>query len=442
MKKAKILIGVMVLIAAVLALIRLRIGTTATINWTDVHQSIDGFGGSSADFLTSLTPAQADFFFTTSGIGLTLLRTQIIPDLTTCNAEFQKDACSESNGQILNGELESARLAVARGVTVFSTPWSPPGAYKSNGSFRNGGYLLSSHYPNWARDIAGYVSMMASHGIPIYAVSVQNEPDLTMDYGSCLYSSEQIHDFVPLLYAALQSVGTGSTKIMIAEQSSWAFNLAAKAMGDPKVAAQVGIIAAHGYSSKKIRAYPTGTAHLWQTEVSSTSQTYDGSINDGVSWAKTIHRYLTEANVNAWVWWFLTDMPNQGEGTDNGALTDISGNFPKRAYITGQWSRFVRPGWQRIGVNYFGPLRITAFKDPGSHSFAMVVVNPSTRTMRQTFSFRGFSTKTVTPWITSADLSLAQQAEVPVNGAGLTYTLPAMSVVTFFSNAVESQASH
>jgi hypothetical protein len=33
---------------------------TSTINWTDVRQTIDGFGGSSADFLDSLTPAQAD----------------------------------------------------------------------------------------------------------------------------------------------------------------------------------------------------------------------------------------------------------------------------------------------------------------------------------------------------------------------------------------------
>ena len=73
---------------------------------------------------------------------------------------------------------------------------------------------------------------------------------------------------------------------------------------------------------------------------------------------------LPNANVNAWLWWFLTDMPRQGEGTDNGALTDINGNIPKRAYVIGQWSKFVRPGWSRIGSSYFGPLRITAFKDP------------------------------------------------------------------------------
>jgi glucuronoarabinoxylan endo-1,4-beta-xylanase len=421
---------VVLLAVAGIVLVRLRIGTTATINWTDVRQSIDGFGGSSADFLTSLTPAQADFFFTTSGIGLSILRTQIIPDLATCNAEFHEGGCSNSNGQILNGELGTAQLAVARGAIVFSTPWSPPGAYKSNGSFRNGGHLLSSHYSDWAKEIATYVPMMTNHGVPIYAVSVQNEPNGTADYGSCMYIAQEIHDFVPYLYSALQSVGAGSTKIMIAEESGWAVDLTSTAMADPKVASEVGIIAAHGYAGK-IKAYRTGRARLWQTEVSSQSPTYDGSMTDGMSWAVKIHDYLADANVNAWVWWFLTDMPRQGEGTDNAALTDINGNIPKRAYVSGQWSKFVRPGWSRIGTSYFGFLRITAFKDPEGHSFAIVAVNPSARAVRQTFSLHGFSANAITPWITSANLSLTVQAPVSVSGTSFSYTLPPLSVTTF-----------
>ncbi len=431
MTAAKILVGALLLAVAGIALVRLRIGTTATINWTDVHQSIDGFGASSADFLTSLTPAQADFFFTTSGIGFSILRTQIIPDLATCNAEFHDGGCSNSNGQILNGELEIAKLAVARGAIVFATPWSPPAAYKSNGSFRNGGHLLSSHYSDWAKEIATYVPMMANHGVPIYAVSVQNEPNAAMEWGSCIYTAQEIHDFVPYLYSALQSVGAGSTKIMIAEQSAWAIDLTSAAMADPKVASEVGIIAAHGYGYDKIKAYRTGSARLWQTEVSSQSPTYDGSMTDGMSWAVKIHDYLAVANVNVWLWWFLTDMPHQGEGTDNGALTDITGNIPKRAYVSGQWSKFVRPGWSRIGVSYFGPLRITAFKDPDGHSFAIVVVNPSARAMHQTFSLRGFSANAITPWITSGSLSLTAQAPISVSGARFSYTLPGSSVTTF-----------
>ncbi len=396
----------------------------------EVHQTIDGFGGAAADFVTSLTPAQADFFFTTSGIGLSILRTQIIPDQATCNANFHNGGCSDSNGQILNGELGTAKLAVARGAIVFSTPWSPPAAYKSNGSFTSGGSLLSSHYSDWAKEIATYVTMMASNGVPLYAVSVQNEPDLTTNYGSCIYTAEQIHDFVPYLYSALQSAGAGSTKIIIAEQSSWSIDLTSATMADAKVAPDVGIIAAHGYRGK-IQPYSTGSARLWQTEDSSQSSTYDGSMTDAIQWAKKIHDYLSVANVNAWVWWFLTDMPSQGEGTDNAALTDLQGNFPKRAYVTGQWSKFVRPGWSRVGVSYSGPVQIIAFKDPGSQSFAIVAVNPRWWSVPVTFSLRGLSTNSVTPWTTSAKLSLAAQTPVSVSNSMFTYNLPESSVTSF-----------
>jgi glucuronoarabinoxylan endo-1,4-beta-xylanase len=408
---------------------------TATINWTDVRQTIDGFGGSSADFLSSLTPAQADFFFTPAGIGLSILRTQIIPDLATCDAEFRKGGCSQSNGQILSGELETAKLAVARGAIVFATPWSPPGAYKSNGSFKNGGSLLPSHYSDWAKDIATYVTMMATNDVPLYAVSVQNEPDLSRNYGSCQYTARQIHDFVPYLDTALHSAGAAATKIMIAEQSSWSLDLSSAAMADPNVASQIGILAAHGYAGR-IQPYRTGSARLWQTEDSSQSPVYDGSMADGLSWAVKIHNYLDVANVNAWLWWFLTDMPNQGEGTDNAALTDIKGHFPKRAYITGQWSKFVRPGWSRIEVGYhFGPSLITAFKAPHDQSFAIVVVNSSTHGIAQTFQLKGFSSRSVTPWTTSEKFSLQMQDSIAVNGERFTYTLPPSSVTTFFGTA-------
>lgn len=401
----------------------------ATINWTDLHQQIDGFGGSSADFLNSLTPTQADFFFTRTGIGLSILRTQIIPNVATCDIAFQKDGCSNSNGQILNGELGTAQLAAARGATVFSTPWSPPGSYKTNGEFKEGGSLLRSHYSDWAKDIADYVATMKKNGVPLFAVSVQNEPDLTTDYGSCRYTAQEIHDFVPYLYSALQSGGVGATRIMIAEQSSWAFDLTSAAMADPKVAPEVGIIAAHGYRGN-IQPYSTGSARLWQTEDSSQSAIYDSGMADGLSWALKIHGYLTVANVNAWVWWFLTDMPRQGEGADNAALTDINGNIPKRAYVTGQWSKFVRPGWYRIGVGYSGPLKISAFKDPAGQAFAIVVVNPDRSPVTQSFSLNGFSTKSVTPWVTSSSSSLIAQTRVPIRGATFVYNVPRMSVTT------------
>lgn len=436
MVKRLVLILPATLALALILLTRPSFWRTAVVNWTDVHQVIDGFGGSCADFNKALPPRMADFFFTTSGIGLSLLRTQVVPSAADCAAFFERGGMPcvpvSSGAMILQGELAIAQQAVERGVKVWSTPWSPPASMKSNGSFINGGSLLPADYSAWAASLASYVKMMNSNGVPIYAMSVQNEPETSIDYGSATYTAQQIHDFVPYLNSALQSAGLGSTKIMIAEASLWDFRLTGAAMSDPAVAVEVAILAAHGYGSARIFAPKNYGKHVWQTEDSSQSSIYDGSIEDGLSWASKIHKYLTLANVNAWHAWFLSDGPDYGHGTDNAALTDINLNYAKRAYVIGQWSKFVRPGWYRIGVStHFGGPQITAFKDPENQSFAIVAVNSSGRSVSETFSLNGFSTNSITPWITSASLSLAAQAPISVSGTSFTYTLPASSVTTF-----------
>jgi glucuronoarabinoxylan endo-1,4-beta-xylanase len=409
---------------------------TAVINWTDTRQVIDGFGGASVGFYEPFSPQMADFFFTTSGIGLSLLRIQVLPSAADCVSFYASDGGSclkvPSGSTILTGELAVAKQAANRGVTVWASPWSPPSFMKTNGTFINGGSLLPQDYSAWADSLAEYVKMLDSYGVPLYAISVQNEPDITQNYGSASYTPDQIRAFVPHLYSALQSAGVGSTKIMIPETSHWDFSLAAASMRDPDIAAKVGILAAHAYGSSPIVAPQNYGKHVWQTEVSSVLQTYDGSMEDGLYWAVKIHTYLTVANVNAWHWWFLSDGPKFGNGPDNTALTDLHLNYPKRAYVTGQWSKFIRPGWFRIGVGYSsGPLLISAFKDPGNHSFAIVAVNPSAKKVSQTFLLSGYSTRSVTPWITSTRQSLSAQSPISVSGTSFTYSIPASSVTTF-----------
>ncbi len=67
--------------------------------------------------------------------------------------------------------------------------------------------------------------------------------------------------------------------------------------------------------------------HVWQTEDSSQSPIYDGSMTDALSWASKIHTYLTVAQVNAWNWWFLSDGPKHGNGTDNSAFDGYKPNL-------------------------------------------------------------------------------------------------------------------
>jgi glucuronoarabinoxylan endo-1,4-beta-xylanase len=203
-------------------------------------------------------------------------------------------------------------------------------------------------------------------------------------------------------------------------------------MNDVTTSNMVGILASHDYDYA-VSPVNTQGKPLWETEVS-TFDNFDGSIANGLYWANQIHSFMTVAEANAWNFWWLISY-----ATDNESLVDTNGNPAKRMYVLGQYSRFIRPGYYRIGVLNNSFTSVSAYKYPNSGGFAIVALNTSSTTITQTFNLNGFTAPIVTPWITSGSLSLANQPAVNVTNATFTYTLPAMSVVTFVGQATYSQ---
>ena len=409
------------------------------VDGNDVHQRIDGFGASSA-WQSTWTTAQGDMFFSTNngtgrskngtnfsftGIGLSLLRTRIAPGATTV-------------------ENSLMQLAQARGAKVWSAPWSPAANFKSNGSVNGGGFVgNANNYQAYANQLAGYVvNLKNTYGINLYALSVQNEPDAKVTtYESCNWTAQQIHDFVPYLYNALAAGNVASTKIILPESQNWPdySNLVATAMSD-SASNLVSIVDDHNYDGKNGPASLVKNSYgkpLWETEVSLLSGS-DSSITNGVYYAGRIHLFLTVAQANAWHYWWL--MP--GNSTGNQGLTDTNGVPARRMFALGQFSRFVRPNYYRIGVaNNTGVAQISAYKDSLSPSFAIVAINSNiSASIVQTFGLTNFNASSVTPWITSASLSLAVQTPVGVTNSSFTYTLPPLSVVTFVGQSVSNTA--
>ncbi len=395
------------------------------VDWTNVFQRIDGFGASSA-WNSGITSAQANMFFSTNtGIGLSLLRSRIAPDGTTVESSIMQ-------------------MAQALGARVWSTPWSPPATIKGPNASGvvsvNGGPLIgnSANYQAYASQLAGYVATMKNiYGVNIYAVSVQNEPDTdTTQYESCVWTAQQYHDFIPYLSAALTASNVSSTKILFPESYTWAGHLYFQqtAMNDPAVAPLVGIVADHNYDGVNFNTGdmnpPSAITNygkaLWETEVS-TGDTFDGSITNAIYWAGRIHQFMTVAQANAWHYWWLISSGNDNQGLLNNADT-----VAKRMYALGNFSRFVRPNFYRIGVDTnSGPLEISAYKEPPSGHFAIVVINPATNAVTQIFNLSGFGTTNLTSWITSASQSLVSQGAMSVNRNTFTSTIPALSIVTF-----------
>jgi glucuronoarabinoxylan endo-1,4-beta-xylanase len=385
-------------------------GSTVTVNWSDVQQVIDGFGASSAATGDGISDTQADLLWsTTNGVGLSLLRVQI-----------------ESNGTY--PDLATMQKAKDRRVTIWGTPWSPPASMKTNGSLENGGSLLASDYQAYADYLSSYVLGLKNYGIDLYALSIQNEPNYTATWQSCIWTGQQFHDFLANNLLPTFAKNGMTTKIIMPEETGWFFSLATTTLNDPATAAGVSIIAAHNYDGASASPYPLGQGQgkkLWETEVS-TFDAFDPSIGNGLIWAQKINDWMTIANANAWHYWWLVG------ATDNESLIGANGETTKRLYVMGNFSKFVRPGYYRIGTSGspVTGVSVSAYKDPGTGKFAIVALNHNGSPVTLEFQLNGFVANTMTPWVTSASLNLAQQPSITVGGSSFAVTLPATSVTT------------
>ena len=390
---------------------------TATINYTNTQQRIDGFGASSAWMGTALSSSDADLLFSTNtGVGLSFLRTRIAP-----------------GGVIDDAEGTIAQEATARGARVWSSPWTPPSALKIANSWGtnaplNGGWFSNTvaNCQTYAADLAKYAGIMKNtYGINLYAISVQNEPTEFVNYESCEWTSQAIHDFVPYLNAALIASNFPTTKIILPEHDGWSFDLATNTMNDTTTSNLVGILAGHNYGYAPYPVTQFGTPcpkPLWETEHYLGT---DDSITNGLQLAQEIHTFMAVVQANAYHYWWLT-----GSGT--GSIANNTANPAKRLFVMGNYSRFVRPNFYRVGLTNNSIALITAYKDSASSNFVIVAANPSVIAVNQTFALPNFpATGSLVQWVTSASLSLSNQGPVSVTNGTFTYALPAWTVVSF-----------
>jgi glucuronoarabinoxylan endo-1,4-beta-xylanase len=386
-----------------------------SVDWNDVHQRIDGFGGGvvflNPGTLDPVTDANMDTLFltnNTSQLGLSLLRIRIDPTTNWANA------------------LSDAQKAVARGAGVLATPWTPPASMKDNNN-TIAGSLLPSQYASYASYLNGFGAYMASNGAPLRAISIQNEPDANVGYESCAWTGAQFDTF-----CANNAGAVTSAPVVMPESLNFTVGLSDPTLADPVAAGNVSIVAGHLYGVSTIPANTNALAHgkpVWMTEYLVNNQGWSTALDT----ARQIHDCLTIGNMSAYIWW-------KALGDANGVV-NASGVPQKRGFAMSQFSRFLRPGYYRIGVtNNNGPVQITAYKDLASGNFALVAINPTITNVNQLFNLANFGTgiNLLTPWRTSYDFSLSNEPPVTISGSSFTTTIPASSVVTFFGQAASS----
>ena len=451
-----------VLAAAPLAL-RRALADAPLIDWNDPQQTIDGFGASASfhqarNLQTFPKKAQAkvlDLLFSTqSGAGLSITRNivgdgGVIEDGSLWGKPFNGPTPSiEPSQGVWNwkGDEEQVwfmREAARRGCTRhLSTAWSPPAWMKDNASVIHGGRVKPEFYRAYAEYLSAYVrGYKHHHGIDIYAVSPTNEPDINQKYSSCLWSGEELRTLVRDHIAPVFARDRVRAKLLLGEHSHWIEDPFAPSLADPIAVARVDIVAAHAYTDinkgYETIAYRTGDFPLaraagkpiWQTEVACFDAN-DTSIDEALYWARLLHTHLVENRVSAWFYWWAV-----AYGARRGSLIDLDlekkrYSTAKRLFAIGQYSRFVRPGFQRV-TSQSQPLPgvcLAAFRDPRSQRCVAVVVNENERPIPLSFAA---PERRAVCYRTSASEELARVGALAATDGTFQATLAPRSVTSF-----------
>jgi glucosylceramidase len=122
----------------------------------------------------------------------------------------------ERDRQALLPMIHAAQQAAGRPLQLLVSPWSPPPWMKSNGRMNDGGTLLPQYRAAWAQCFVRFIQAYAAEGVPVWGVSVQNEPAAHQRWDSCLYTAEEERDFVrDHLGPALHAAGLGHVCIVV-----------------------------------------------------------------------------------------------------------------------------------------------------------------------------------------------------------------------------------
>jgi len=420
----------------------------AVINWTDVHQVIDGFGAADAQTGTSMSTANQQFFFGTGPgqLGLSLLRVGVT------DGSGDPGNCASVSSNCAGEYVSDMQAVIVAGGRVYASPWTPPAIYKTNGQAlctNNDGLITadSAAYANW---LANFVqSLQTEYGITLYAMSLQNEPNVCQDYDSAVWTAAEIDTFVNTYLGPTFTTDALPTLIFLPESGGYgAMSLGSACAGDASCNKYVGGINWHDYDAS-LRgtntvaadpypsAWPAGKKY-WETETSCgpgfgpnfCQSGFNTDITDALDWAAVVDQRIAVDGANAWLYWWLIDSNN----TDDQGLMANNGTVAKRAYMLGQYSRFARPGYFRIDATHLpeSDVSVSAYQNTATNTLVIIATNYSAAAVSQTFNITNAPAfSSMTPWITSASLNLDAQASVPVSSDSFTFTLPAQSITTF-----------
>ena len=381
-------------------------------------QNFLGIGGAMTDaaaetFYKMPKDVQADliraYFDPTNGIGYTVARTNInscdfSSDMYTYVKEGDASLASFNIEHDKKFKIPFIKLALAASggrLHLFGSPWSPPAWMKDNNDMLHGGKLKREFYSSWAKYYTRFIKAYEKEGVPVWGITIQNEPMAKQSWESCIYTAEEERDFLKnYLGPTMVKEGLKDKKIIVWDHNrDLIYQRAQTYFNDPEAAKYIWGIGFHWYEpwsggaamyDNLRRVYESFPGkNLFFTEgcaESFDSKKYlDWSM--GEKYARSMINDFNNGMVGFTDWNILLDETGGPNHVGNFCFAPIHGDtrtgqliYTNAYYYIGHFSKFIVPGAKRIvAASSRSQLLTTAFKNEDGKVVTIVLNQTATK---------------------------------------------------------------
>lgn len=346
------------------------------------------------------------YFSADNGIGYNLIRTNI----NSCDfssgsytyvSEGDKDLKSFDIAPDKQFKLPMIKKAIekaGRDVTFYASPWSPPAWMKSNNHMLQGGKLLPEFYDSWAKYYVKFIKAYEAEGIPVWGITIQNEPMAKQTWESCIYTAEEERDFLKNhLGPVMHQSGLANKNIVMWDHNrDLIYQRASTYFNDPEVRKYAWGIGFHWYEDwsggvpvfENVRrvqeAFPEKKILFTEGCAESFDPTRYEAWVLGEEYGRSMIHDFNNGAVGWTDWNILLDETGGPNHVGNFCFAPLHGNtqsgeliFTNSYYYIGHFSKFIQKGAKRIIASPSrSQLISTAFLNPDG-SVVVVVMNES-----------------------------------------------------------------
>ncbi len=404
------------------------------VNPTKLFQSFIGIGG-------AITDASSEVFYKLSeekqnelinayygedGIDYTLLRTTIhscdfSSESYTYVEEGDKDLATFSIDRDKKMRIPMIKRAMAKAtdsLLFYVSPWSPPAFMKGSENMLKGGKLLPEFYQSWASYYVKFIKAYEAEGMPIWGLTIQNEPMAVQKWESCIYTAEEERDFLKnYLGPTLEREGLGDKNIVVWDHNRDLISHRANTiLGDSEAAKYVWGVGFHWYETwaggepmwdnlRNVQeSFPDKELLFTEGCVESFDETQYQRWSNGERYGISMINDFNCGTVGWTDWNILLDHTGGPNHVGNYCFAPIHADtrsdeliFTPSYYYIGHFSKFIRPHAKRVSTACSrSTLLSTSFLNQDG-KMVTVVLNATEEAIRYKLIVGGYQTEVEIP---------------------------------------------